>query len=382
MPVINYLAVRKSFLFMIVGLSVFILYLYFFAGFGQILDLIQKVNQFEFILFFSLTAVSMLLSMFFTSMAWYELLKTLSINISKRRAFLYNWVGNFVDLVVPCETVCGEIARLSLVYSEVKEDFGKTVASVVSLRIITTVAILGVLAVGSVSIILNSQANFVIINVLLITLALSIIQAVVLLYLAIKAKASKRLSNILARFAKIFVGKRFNTDDLQKRTEKNLAVFHEGFETLRRHPRSIIKPLIYSTLGWLFQISVYFLVFYALGFKGIAFGLVILVASITLYIQALSAAFSVGITEIIMATLYLSSGIPNAIGGAATAMIRIMIFWFQLLVGFVIIQWIGAKKLLSSTPTPAVTSQDLSMREHDAREHDVVQEEEVRKDAG
>jgi len=363
MPAMNYLAVRKSFMFMIVGLLVFFLYLYFFAGFGQIFDLMRRINQSEFILFFSLTAVSMLLSMFFTSMAWYELLKTFSINISPRKAFLYNWVGNFVDLVIPCETVCGEIARLSLVYEEVKEDFGKTVASVVSLRIITTVAILGVLAFGSVSIILNPQTNLIIINVLLITLALSIIQAVILLYIAIKAKASKRLSNILAKFAKILVGKRFNTDNLQKRTEKNLAVFHQGFETLRRHPRYIIKPMIYSTLGWLFQISVYYLVFYALGFRNLAFGLVILVASITLYIQGLSAAFSVGIVEITMATLYVSSGIPTAIGGAATAMIRIMIFWFQILVGFIIIQWIGAKKLLSSAPDPGVTSSDLSIAE-------------------
>jgi uncharacterized protein (TIRG00374 family) len=297
-------------------------------------------------------------------MAWYELLKTFSINISPRKAFLYNWVGNFVDLVIPCETICGEIARLYLVYEEVKEDFGKTVASVISLRIITTVAMLGVLAFGSVSIILNSQTSFVITNVLVITLALSIIQTVVLLYVAIKAKASKRLSNILAKFAKIFVGKRFKTDDLQKRTEKNLAVFHQGFETLRRHPRHIIKPLIYSTLGWLFQMSVYFLVFYALGFRDIAFGLVVLVASITMYIQGFSAAFSVGIVEIIMATLYASSGIPTAIGGAATAMIRIMIFWFQILVGFIIIQWVGARRLLSSTPTPEVTFSDLSITEN------------------
>jgi len=361
MSVMNYLAVRKSFLFMIVGMAVFILYLYFIAGFDKILALLQKINQSEFILFFSLTTVSMLLSMFFTAMAWHEILKTLSINISRRRAFLYNWVGNFVDLVIPCQTVCGEIARLYLVYEEVKEDFAQTVASVISLRILSTVAILGVLTFGSVSIILNAQTNLVIIDMLVITLALSIIQVVILLYLATKIKASKRLSKLLAKLAKIFVGKRFKTDDLQNRTEKNLAVFHQGFETLRRHPRHIIKPLIYSTLGWLFQISVYFLVFYALGFRDIAFGLVILVASIALYIQGFSAAFSVGIVEIIMTTLYVSSGIPIAIGGTATAMIRIMIFWFQILVGFIIIQWIGAKKLLTSTPSPGITSSDLSM---------------------
>jgi hypothetical protein len=44
-----------------------------------------------------------------------------------------------------------------------------------------------------------------------------------------------------------------------------------------------------------------------------------------------------------------------------------MIFWFQILVGFVIIQWIGARKLLSSTPTPEVTSSDLSMTESETK---------------
>ena len=341
----------------------FILYLYFFAGFGKILELLQTINESQFILFFSLTSVAMLLSMFFTSMAWHELLKTLSINIGPRKAFIYNWVGNFVDLVIPCQTICGEIARMYLVYGEQKENFGKTVASVISLRILSSVVILGVLLFGSFSIIYNSPINSVIYNVFLITVILSVVQVAILLYIAIKAKASQRLSRILARFARIFVGKRFNTDNLQQRTEKNLAVFHQGFETLRRQPKHVIKPLIYCTLGWLFQISVYFLVFYALGFRGVAFGLVILVASLTMYIQAISAAFSVGVVEIVMATLYVSSGIPTAIGGAATAMIRIMIFWFQILVGFVIIQWIGAKKLLSSTPPPDVTSSDLFINE-------------------
>jgi uncharacterized membrane protein YbhN (UPF0104 family) len=117
MSVSKYLAVRKSFLFMIIGVLVFILYLYFFAGFDKILVLLQKTNQSEYLLFYSLTIVSVMLSMLFNSMAWHELLKSVSIKISRRKAFLYNWVGNFVDLVVPCETVCGarSLSRLSAV---------------------------------------------------------------------------------------------------------------------------------------------------------------------------------------------------------------------------------------------------------------------------
>lgn len=352
MSVSKYLAMRKSFLFMIVGVLVFVLYLYFFAGFNNISELLSKTNQSQYLLFYSLTIVSVFLSMLFGSMAWHAFLSSFSIKLSLRKAFLYNWVGNFVDMVVPCETVCGEIARLYLVYGDVKDNFGRTVASVVGLRLFQTLVILGALVFGTVSIIYSYQANFMVINLLLVMVALTVISTVILLYLAIEVKGSKRLSMVLAKFAKLIVGKRLNTDDLQKRTERNLAVFHDGFEALKQHPRDLVKPALYTVLQWIFQVSVYFFVFYALGVN-ISPGLVILVSSIAMSLQAISAAFSVGTTEIVMTYLYTLGGISTVIGGTATAMIRIMTFWFQILVGFVIVQWVGAKKLLSSAPRDA-----------------------------
>jgi uncharacterized membrane protein YbhN (UPF0104 family) len=147
MSVSNYVAARKSFLFMIVGVVVFILYLYFVAGFGNILTLLERMNTSQYVLFYSLTIGCTLLSMLFNSMAWHAFLMSFKIKLSLRKAFLYNWVGVFVDMVVPCETICGEIARLYLVYGEVKNDFGKTVASIVGLRLVQTFVILGGISV-------------------------------------------------------------------------------------------------------------------------------------------------------------------------------------------------------------------------------------------
>jgi uncharacterized protein (TIRG00374 family) len=194
-----------------------------------------------------------------------------------------------------------------------------------------------------------------VINLLLVMLALTVISTVVLLYLAMEVKGSRRLSIIVAKFAKLIVGKRFNTENLQMRVERNLAVFHDGFESLKQHPRDLFKPAVYSFLAWVFQIAVYFLVFLALGVQ-ISVGLVILVSSIAMSLQAISAAFSVGTTEIVMTYLYTLGGISTVIGGTATAMIRIMTFWFQIFIGFLIIQWVGAKKLLSSAPKDASLS--------------------------
>ena len=74
--------------------------------------------------FYSLALLGVLSSVFFWSAAWNSILKSLSIHISYRQAYLYYWVSYFTDLVVPCVTVCGELTRLYLVQKETNENYG------------------------------------------------------------------------------------------------------------------------------------------------------------------------------------------------------------------------------------------------------------------
>ena len=106
------MSVRKAAVFTAIGLLAFALYLHFFVGFDQILDVLQKVDPVEYALYYSTTIVAVLLSMLFYSMVWNELLKALSIEIGLQKALIYSWLGNFVDLVLPLETVTGEITRM------------------------------------------------------------------------------------------------------------------------------------------------------------------------------------------------------------------------------------------------------------------------------
>jgi len=105
----RYVSVKKSFLFMILGVIVLLVYLYFYIGISQIELVLRNVNSSQYALYYSLALIAVLASVFFWSVAWNSILRGLSIHVSYRRAYLYYWVSYFTDLVVPCATVCGEL---------------------------------------------------------------------------------------------------------------------------------------------------------------------------------------------------------------------------------------------------------------------------------
>ncbi|MFQ6054049.1 MAG: lysylphosphatidylglycerol synthase domain-containing protein, partial [Candidatus Bathyarchaeia archaeon] len=77
----------------------------------------------------------------------------------------------------------------------------------------------------------------------------------------------------------------------------------------------------------------------------------IVVYSISLAAQTLPIGPSVGIVEIVMTSLYTIFGIPPAVGGTATTMIRAVTFWFQIIVGYAVVQWMGIKILFKPKDT-------------------------------
>jgi len=54
-----------------------------------------------------------------------------------RSLFLYTWAGYFVDLVIPCQAVCGDVTRIYLVHNEIQESYGAVAASSLTNRIIS-----------------------------------------------------------------------------------------------------------------------------------------------------------------------------------------------------------------------------------------------------
>jgi len=84
---------KKRYLLIVVGLAAFFVYLYFFVPFGQLIETVQRLNPFYFLLaFFALLA-----SVVFYSLVWQRLLGLLSVKTSFLKVVQFVCVENFVD---------------------------------------------------------------------------------------------------------------------------------------------------------------------------------------------------------------------------------------------------------------------------------------------
>ena len=132
----------KRFLpFILIGLIVIVCYLYFFVDVKEMITLLRSVNP----LYYSLAVIALLLDTLFFALTWHYFLDPLSIKVPFRMTLLYVWAATFVDILVPAESVTGDISRAYLMSKETGEterNTGKIAASIVSHRILRTVVVL------------------------------------------------------------------------------------------------------------------------------------------------------------------------------------------------------------------------------------------------
>ncbi|MGA2386858.1 MAG: lysylphosphatidylglycerol synthase transmembrane domain-containing protein [Candidatus Bathyarchaeia archaeon] len=345
----KYISFRKSALFMVVGLIVFVSYLYFFIGSSQILDVLENINLEQYGLFYALAIMAVLASVFCWSAAWNNILKALSIDISYRRAYLYYWIGDFADLIIPCATVCGEVTRLYLVQKETKENYGVIAASAVTNRIVAYSVVTTGLCVGSAFLSLKTDVPPLIGNLFILLLLGSIAYLAVLLFLAFYKGAAEMIAKLYFNINKRIRPRKATLDELRK-NEQTLASFYEGFKVFRENPRSLAKPFIFHIAAYILGLSVYVFVFYALGIPAASPVFYVVVYFVATAFQDALASFSVGSLDILLATIFILYGISSGSSGVAAVFVRVASFWFPLFVSFVCVQFMGAKVLLASKP--------------------------------
>ena len=360
MSAVKYLSTRKSFFFIFIGLPAFALYLYFFAGFKQIASVLHGVNLEQYALFYSLAISAVFISNFFWSVSWKTVLNTLSVKMSMKNAFMYYWTGYFVDLVVPCQTVCGEVTRLYLVHKETNENYGSIAAGGVANRIVAYIIVVSGLYVSAILLYTQSNIPTIISSVFIFVLAGATIYLVLLLYLAFSEQAAGKLASLTLRVLRALQPKKYQSNELSAETKQSLASFYQGFKAFRENPKYLVKPFIFLTISFLLSLSAYVLVFLALGIHSQSLGFFIVMYFIAGSLTDAAASFSVGTLDILLATLFILYGLNPALSGITAALVRVVTFWFPLIVGYIIIQIIGAKNLLAPRPKETVPVQQAS----------------------
>ncbi len=333
---------------MICGLIVFALYLYFFVGLNQVFLVVRNVNATDYLIFYSTAIGTMLVVMLCWVLSWRALLKSLSVKISIRNGYLFYWTGYFIDLIVPCQQVCGEVTRMYLVQKDTKENYGAIGAAGVANRITGYSIVATGLTAGLVYLLVRATIPAFAADLLILSWTGAMIYLSVLLYLALSSNAAEKLAALVLWFLKTLRIKRYRSGDTYSpELLENLKSFHEGFKFFRANPKYLRKPFFFQTVAYLLNFSIYVLIFYSLGFNHLMFDFFILVYFLTGAVQDATSAFSVGGLEILLTNIFIFFGIAPAASGVAAAVLRSVTFWLPLIVGYGLVQVVGAKKLLS-----------------------------------
>ena len=324
------------------GLFAFLLYLYFFVPFGRFIADIQKADPF----YYSLAFGSMLLSVAFYSVVWQRLLHVLSVKCSLLKAFQIVWVGNFVDLLVPAESISGDISRVYLMSKESGEDAGKVVASVIGHRVLSMTITLGGLIISSVYFVLRYRPPILVIEFVSLIGGGTLLTLVLLFYFSRKRQATARIvAWIVGLLVRLSRG-RWKFERLKQVAEMMLKAFHDGIDTLAAQKSRLVLPVTLSIVAWMLDLLISVLVFQALDALR-SFSLIAIVYSISVAIQTipLGVPGEVGVLDIVMASLYTLLGVDITTAAVATVLIRIITLWLRLLIGGLTVQWLGIRGL-------------------------------------
>jgi uncharacterized protein (TIRG00374 family) len=347
----KHLASRTAVLLIGVGLFIFLVYLYFFVPFDEVIEAIRKVNPFYFLLAFC----TLFISGVFYSLTWQRLLKLLSIKVSFLKVFQFTWVESFVDLTVPAEPISGDVSRIYLMSKLSNGSAGKVTASVIGHRILTTMVTIGSLIVSTIYFVIRYKPPAIVLGFVALVAAGGAIYVGLLFYFSMRKDVAQKGANWLIRLLVRFSRGRWELGGLRKSAKKMLDAFYEGIAVLGGYPKGLILPLFFSIFAWLSDVLIAVLVFFALGQLGntISPSAIVIVYSISVAIQYIPVGVipgEVGLVEIVMTSLFAVLGNSSAIAvfAVATVLIRALTFWVRLLVGGITVQFLGIKSLVSS----------------------------------
>jgi uncharacterized protein (TIRG00374 family) len=337
---------KKSFLVLVVGISAYLVFLFFYTDVGAIMSALQSAN----LGLYALAFVAAVANMVFHSLTWQNLLGYLSIKTTFRNIFSFMWIGHFVDILVPAESVSGEIARVYLMNRSlngttersVNNSTGRIVTSVLSHRIIyTSISLIGLIG-GSILFELNYGASQPLASLIVIMIVGASFSLFLLAMVSFRKTLAWKVVTALLRFLGFVSRGRLDLADLKPKAQSVLDAFHEGFHLLRASSWSLLIPVGFSVVAWILNLSITYFTLVALNVD-VPLSAIIVVFSIIDALQTIPVGIpgEVGVIEIAMTTLYTALGLLPAVSATITILVRIVTMWFKLLIGVPTIHFVS-----------------------------------------
>ena len=337
-PVQRRAILTRTIPFVTLGLIAFILYIVFFVDVNTMASVLGQTNY----LVFLIATIATILEMVFFALTWQFFLKPLSVNVPFKDTFIYTWFSNFIDLIIPAESITGEISRVVCVMRH-NVDSGKAAASVVTHRILGVCIVAGTLAIGAVLMIaLQIPLPTTMQNLIYLIISVTAFFLFLALLIFAREKWAHKIAEKLAGCAGWISRGRFKTQELKERAHRVVSVFYESLRVFRANPRSFVLPLTFAIATWFFAILGYYLAFAAVGYTMdwlvviVGYSLIIGLKNIPVGVPA-----EIGVTGIALTFVFGAFGVPSSISAAAVVLILIMTVLFRLIIGFVTFQLVG-----------------------------------------
>jgi uncharacterized protein (TIRG00374 family) len=309
----------------------------------QIITIVQGINIYVYLL----AAVLVILDTFFFSLAWYFLLKPLSVKLSVVKAQLFVWFGIFIDTLIPAESISGEISKIYLVSKEQNGTAGKVTASIIVQRLIGMSINVVILFVGATLLLIGGGLYGIMLNLVLLLVGLTFVFLSLILLLCIKEQWTMRVVDAVIVFAERISRGRWKLMRVRDEALNEAKAFHSAMREFGHSPRKLILPLSFSLISWILAPAIFYLSFLSIGYPSIGLGAMLVIYSIFTAAKSIpiGVPFEVGLPEITLTTLFMAVGVPWDIAAAVTILIRILTLWLRFFIGFGAQQWLGIKAM-------------------------------------
>jgi len=311
-----------------IGLSILAVFI-LFSDFHSVMAIVLNSDKVSFLLGF----LSMLAGVIFYTLSWRLLLKSAGIRLSFLKAFESVWISVFFNIMVPTASISGEAFRIWYTVKEAGSGYGDAAATVFIHRILCFIPFMLGSFIGFIYFLVAYNLPPHLLTTLIFISTLIGLGFILLLMLWVKPKLASKVTLKIAEAIEKILRKR-NPLKLKDSLQKIFGEFESSLKILKYDGRSLALSSILATFFWILDVAVAYFVFQSLNYS-IPFALIIAVYTIGITVQTIPVGVPgmVGIVEAIMSGLYTLAGVPISVSVAATIMIRVIMMWFEALLG-------------------------------------------------
>lgn len=320
---------RKTAVLILIGLVIYFIYLYL-VGFESLRAVLSGVD-------YRLMALAIAVSLcgnLFHAAGWWVLLRHVRYEISLGWTYLVYLSSIFFTNLIPSAAMSGEVGKIYFIQKSVPGTrVDRTFAAGLMSRLLEVVpvalgAIVGVAYLAMFYSLPAWALGFCVLVAGVISLIATVVLAVSMNPRLLKAMAASAI-RVASR-----VFRRMDVAGLTGRTEALVAQFDASMREIAGGKLLILKSLALIMIAWVFDVSVAYIVFMALGHE-VSIGVIITIYSMMVLLQLIPTFLpgGLGIVDAVMTVLYLSAGLPGSIAAGATVMIRLVTLWFLTAVG-------------------------------------------------